>query len=64
MRNIYTNIVNSPEFEAAAYQMQQAGFPAVAIIEAISEEQDFRDFDPEEIERAEDAIRTVVARHF
>ena len=64
MRNIYRDIVASPEFEAASHQMAQAGFPAVAIIEAITDEQDFREFSPEEVERARDAIRTVVARQF
>ena len=64
MRQVYRDIVNSPDFEAASHQMAQAGFPQVAIIEAITEEQDFREFSPEEIERAEDAIRTVVARQF
>ena len=64
MKHTYRSIAASPEFHAAAYQMSEASFPEVAIIAAITDEQDFREYSEEEEFRVRDAIRTVVKRFF
>ena len=60
----YRSIVSSPEFHACAYQMAQASFTEASIIEAITREQDFREYTTEQIEQITEGIKSVVARNF
>ena len=66
MRTIHTDIVHSPEWNAAAFQMAQAGFTSIAIQDAMFSEVQSeweRDFDESEIHRGIDAIRVIAERN-
>ena len=64
MRTIYTDTINNEAYEAAAYQMAQAGYASIAIQAKIIEDENYRDFSKAEIVRFEDAAKTIADRQF
>ena len=64
MKTIYTDTINNEEYNAAAYQMAQAGYASIAIQAKMIGDENYRDVSEAEIARFEDAIRTIAERQF